>query len=396
MSALAAVRTDLHAGTAVHVDGSIVVGAGPAGLAVASALNQVGVRAKVLDRAETVASSWRSYYDGLRLNSPRALSSLPGERIDRGCGRWPTRDDLIVYFERYARERCPEVDLGVTVESIDRTPTGWRLTTSEGTLTAPYLVMATGINQRPVVPDWPGLDGFTGDVLHGSEYRNAVPFAGRNVLVVGSGMTGTDITLELLAAGARRVQMSVRTPPLIFRPQTLGVPASFMGYLVKRLPTWSYPLLDPLTLIFDKAINGDLSAWGLQPPPEGLLSAMANRHHGITVDRGFVRAVKAAEITIVPAVVAFDGSEVLLADDSRVSPDVVISAIGQRPGLEPLLSDLGILTPDGLPIVHGASDATCAPGLHFIGYRLPPGQLPDMARDAKAVARRIRRAMDRA
>jgi putative flavoprotein involved in K+ transport len=376
------------------VDGAIVVGAGPGGLAAAAALNHAGVRAKVLERADVVASSWRSYYDGLRLNSPRRLSSLPGSAIDRGCGRWPLRDDVIVYLDRYARERCSEIELGVEVLGVERAGSRWRVLTSHGTFVAPCVVLATGINARPALPAWTGT--FAGELTHARDYRDARGYRGKDVLVVGSGMTGTDITLELLAIGARRVRMSIRTPPMIFKPQMLGVPASFMGYLVKRLPRRIYPLLDPLTLLFDRLVNGDLSAHGLQRPPEGLLSAMASRTHGLTVDRGFVAAVKAGEIEVVAAVDALDGDAVVLADGTRIQPDAVIAATGQRPALEPLAGDLGVLDAAGLPLAHGARCVPGAAGLHFIGYRLPPGQLPDLSRDARAIARRTRRALARA
>ena len=169
-----------------------------------------------------------------------------------------------------------------------------------------------------------------------------------------------------------------------------------MGFMVKRVPPRLYPLLDPLTLAFDKMVNGDLSPWGLHPPSEGLLSAMATRHHGLTVDRGFVAAVKDGDIEIVPAVTGFSADQVLLQGREPIMPEVVICATGQRPVLDALVGDLGVLTGDGLPAAHGKKTHAGAPGLHFIGFRLPPGQLPDMSRDAKAIARCIRGSRDRA
>jgi putative flavoprotein involved in K+ transport len=80
---------------------------------------------------------------------------------------------------------------------------------------------------------------------------------------------------------------------------------------------------------------------------------------------------------------------VLLADRTRITPDAVIAATGQRPSLEPLVGDLAVLGPDGRPVVHGAECARRAPNMYFIGYRLIPGQLPDMTRDACKIARHI-------
>jgi putative flavoprotein involved in K+ transport len=369
----------------------VVIGAGPAGLAASAALNRAGIRARVLDRAHCVGSSWRGYYEGLRLNSPRRLSSLPGSPIDRGCGRWPSRDDVIVYLERYARKHCPPIDLGVEVHRVERTGAGWRVETSEGPFEAAALVIATGLNASPTLPEWFDRERFEGELLHSMEYENAKPYTGREVLVVGSGMSGTDIALELLAARARRVWMSVRTPPIIFRPQILGVPASFLGYLVKRLPPRIYPLLDPGSLVFHKVLYGDLSSYGLGAPPEGMLTAMSTRNHGVTVDRGLVAAVKSGEIEIVPAVEGLEGGDVLLAGGGRLRPDAVIAATGQAPGLQGLVGHLGVLGRDGRPLVHGGRTARRAPDMYFLGYRLPPGQLPDMARDARAIARKISR-----
>lgn len=372
-----------------RVEGAIVVGAGPAGLATSHTLDRAGVPVRILERSDRVGSSWHEYYEGLRLNSPRWLSSLPGARIDRGCGRWPNRNDVILYLERYARRLCPEIDFGVDALRIDRHGSGWRVETSNGPLWAPAVVIATGINEVPVMPAWPGRDSFPGELIHSREYANGTPYIGKDVLVVGSGMSGSDISLELLAIGAKRVRMSIRTPPIIFRPQMLGLPSSALSYMVKRMPPSVVPLLDPATLVFHKVLYGDLSSYGLEVPPEPLLTAMTRRNHGVTTDRGFVAAVKRGELEILPAVEGFDGADVLLAGGERVQPDVVIAATGQRPALEKLIGHLGVLGEDGRPLSHGGRTLPSAPDVYFIGYRLPPGQMPDMARDARAIARRV-------
>jgi cation diffusion facilitator CzcD-associated flavoprotein CzcO len=62
----------------------IVIGAGPAGIASALALKDAGMTPVVLDQADRVASSWRSRYDGLRLNTWRRFSHLPGRPFPKG------------------------------------------------------------------------------------------------------------------------------------------------------------------------------------------------------------------------------------------------------------------------------------------------------------------------
>ncbi len=74
-----------------------VIGAGPAGLAVAATLRERGLRAAVLDRGTSVGDSWRRHYDRLHLHTPRELSGLPGAADpprDGSLGRPGRRRDL--------------------------------------------------------------------------------------------------------------------------------------------------------------------------------------------------------------------------------------------------------------------------------------------------------------
>jgi cation diffusion facilitator CzcD-associated flavoprotein CzcO len=67
---------------------TVIVGAGPAGLAVAALLGQHGASYTVLERADSVAPAWRDRYDGLQLHTVRWLSALPDAPITRRYGAW--------------------------------------------------------------------------------------------------------------------------------------------------------------------------------------------------------------------------------------------------------------------------------------------------------------------
>jgi putative flavoprotein involved in K+ transport len=67
----------------------IVIGAGPSGLAAARECRRHGVQALLLESGVAVGTRWRERYDGLRLNTVRLLSGLPGMRISRHAGRYP-------------------------------------------------------------------------------------------------------------------------------------------------------------------------------------------------------------------------------------------------------------------------------------------------------------------
>jgi putative flavoprotein involved in K+ transport len=183
---------------------AIVIGAGPAGLAAAAMLKQAGAEVVVLDKAGAIGASWRWHYDRLHLHTVRWMSHLPGYRLSRRHGRWVHRDGVVRYLECYARHHALDVRLRAEVRRIDRADgPGWRLDTSDGSMEAERVVVATGYNHTPYLQEWPGRDGFTGDLVHASRYRNAEPYRGRDVLVVGSGNTGAEIAVDLVE-GARR------------------------------------------------------------------------------------------------------------------------------------------------------------------------------------------------
>src|SRR5215469_14056887 len=94
----------------------VVVGAGPSGLAVARELeHHHGISALVIERASAPAVSWRTRYDGFRLNTNGFLSHLPGQRIPLAAGRWPTKEDMVRYFDRYVRQQDITLALGCEV-----------------------------------------------------------------------------------------------------------------------------------------------------------------------------------------------------------------------------------------------------------------------------------------
>jgi putative flavoprotein involved in K+ transport len=366
-----------------------VIGAGPAGLATAAMLRKRGVDVVTIDRAESVGASWRGHYDRLHLHTVRWLSHLPGLRIPRDNGRWVHRDDVIAYLERYAAHHHLDLMLGTEVRELSRSGGGWLVETSNGDVEAGAVVVATGYNHTPHMPEYPGREDFEGELLHASQYRNAEPYRGRDVLVVGSGNTGAEIAVDLVEGGARRVRLAVRTPPNIVRRQVGGTPNQVIALGLRRLPP---RFVDAFARTARRVTIGDLSKYGLPMPDRGVYTRLIEDDVVPVVDVGLIDSVKKRQVEIVGALLGFEGRGVVLGGRERIRPEVVIVATGWRRGLETLVGGLGVLDERGKPVVHGARTTPGAPGLYFTGYTNPiSGMFRELAIDARRIARAVAR-----
>lgn len=141
---------------------TVVVGAGPAGLATAAALTRAGRAVTLLEQATQVGASWAARYDSLHLHTIRWLSGLPGFPIPRAYGRWVARDDVVRYLGDYAEFHGLQPRLGVALTRIDRVGEQWRLATSDGVLVTGRVVLATGYSHTPRRPELPGAQNVSG------------------------------------------------------------------------------------------------------------------------------------------------------------------------------------------------------------------------------------------
>ena len=369
-----------------HHHEAVVVGAGPAGLAAAAMLRKRGFAVLLLERADAVGARWRERYEPLRLNTARVFSTLPGYRISRSYGRYLRREDFIAYLERYAEHHRLPVRFGTTLERVDHGVEGlWRLQTSAGPVLARYAVIATGYDAVPKLPDLPGRDDYTGELIHAADFRSVERYRGREVLIVGTGNTGIDIAGHLLAGGAQ-VSVAMRTPPNIFPRDWLGVPLQVSAFALDPLPA---KIGDAGGFLAQRLIFGDLTRYGIPRAPEGFQTKFRRSLVGAAVDDGFVDALKSGRTRVVAELERFDGSEAVLVDGSRLRPDTVICATGYRRGLEPMVGHLGVLRPDGIPVHHsGAPEHPAAPRLYFSGFwGSNSGQIRLMPIHARRIAR---------
>jgi cation diffusion facilitator CzcD-associated flavoprotein CzcO len=362
----------------------LVIGAGPAGLAVAAELRRRGVPAEIIERNGAVGSSWRSRYDKLRLNTHRHYSTLSGDRYPKGIPAFPTRDQFVRYLESYAERHDLSVRFGVEVERIDRSGEGWRVATSAGDLEARHVILATGREHTPRLPAWPGLEDYQGRLVHSVEYRNPGRFRDEDVLVVGAGSSALDIAYDLAQGGAARVRVSVRTQPQVLGRMCGPLPTYFLLGLLFRLSTRR---ADAVMRRVRRWTVGDLSPQGLTEPPEGLFTWTARTgEHPTVVGAEVIEAIKAGRVEIVPNVSSVTEREVLLDDGTALRPDTIIAGTGFTSGLEPMVGHLDVLDDGGRPRVAGGP--AVLPGLRFACY---VANIYNIDHDTRAVAEQVSR-----
>jgi cation diffusion facilitator CzcD-associated flavoprotein CzcO len=111
---------------------------------------------------------------------------------------YPTRDEVIDYLTRYEARYGFPVKRPKAVAAVERDGAQLRLRFADGeTRTAQAVVSATGTWGAPVIPGYPGSEGFGGTQLHSAHHRSPEPFRGKRVLVVGGGNSGAQILAEL-------------------------------------------------------------------------------------------------------------------------------------------------------------------------------------------------------
>ncbi len=367
---------------------TLIVGAGPAGLAVAGRMRQAGLDFAVIEKSDRVGDAWHRHYDRLHLHTVKQLSHLPGLDFPEHYPRYVPRKQLADYYSHYADVFSIEPMFGE--EAVEILPTGdkWLTKTQHGLeISSGHVVVATGLNQTPLEPRYEGENGFTGRRIHAREYRQPGPFAGQRVLVVGMGNTGAEIALDLSEAGVDST-ISVRGPVNIVPRDVLGRPTQLTARMLTRLPT---ALADWLGSMLRRMTVGDLTAYGIATPEIAPLAQLRTRGKTPVIDVGTVSRIKKGLIAVRPGIDHFETDAVIFADGQKDRYDTVIFATGYRPMLDEMLSNgEDALNGRGLPRQVIGEGPTR--GLFFVGFdnHRPGGVLGTVVEESAEVVDRIR------
>ncbi|MDE1995244.1 MAG: NAD(P)/FAD-dependent oxidoreductase [Rhizobiaceae bacterium] len=344
-------------------DGTIIIGAGPAGLACAAALRSEGQGSTILEATHHVGASWHKHYDRLHLHTAKAHSALPGMPMPRDFPRYPSRLQVIRYLDDYAYDNSLKILFGKRAVSI-RNGDCWAVETADGDqFRARSVVIATGLANTPIRPTWEGQDKFAGPIVHSSEYRNADALDARRVLVVGFGNSAGEIALECAEAGLD-VALSVRGPVNVVAREIFGIPSATIAIAQSRLPP---KLADAINAPFLRMRYPDLEELGLKRASSGPLSTMIQRGRTPLIDIGTMAKIREGHIEVFPGVDRSDDGTAYFANGKSFQCNAIVLATGYDHGLGKILPDLAERFPEAdrppRNEVHPAGD-----GLYFCGF----------------------------
>jgi putative flavoprotein involved in K+ transport len=312
----------------------IVIGAGQSGLAAARALLEHALVPVILEATDRAAGSWPYYYNSLKAFSPAGFSSLRGMPFPGDPDRYPARDEVAGYLERYAATLGVEIHTNTRVVTVRQYERAFVVLTADGRqLRAGGIVAASGSFSSPYRPAIPGQEGFTGQLLHVAEYRNPAPYAGKRVIIVGAGDSAAQVANEL--APVAKVTLAARHP-LRFIPQRIG--GKDVHYWLRETGFDALP-----ATWLDKITGGSV----------------------ITDSVGFRQTLADGLLDVSPMFTGLDGERVIWNNHDRERVDAVILATGYRPSLG-YLRGLGALDPSGAPL-HAGGISTTHLGLVYLG-----------------------------
>ncbi|CAD5174044.1 unnamed protein product [Musa acuminata subsp. malaccensis] len=355
------------------VHGPVIVGAGPSGLAVAASLRRLCVPSVILERSDGIADLWsHRMYDRLTLHLPKPFCQLPHLPFPAYFPSYPSKDHFLGYLHAYAHHFSLRPLFGCTVMDarFDPAVSLWRVTAIRRDLSdpevveflSPWLVVATGENAEPVVPEIKGAEGFEGSLLHSSEYKSGVEYEGKRVLVVGCGNSGMEICVDLCEHGAMPF-MSVRSGVHILPREMLGT--STFGVAMKLLRWLPTKVVDRFLLIMAKMMIGDTEKYGLKRPKVGPLELKNTTGKTPVLDVGALSRIKDERIKIVSEVESLTSNGAKFVDGGEMAFHAVVFATGYKSNAPLWLKEAGVLTAEGKP-EHSFPNGE--KGIYFVGF----------------------------
>ncbi|KAG4197215.1 hypothetical protein ERO13_A05G009900v2 [Gossypium hirsutum] len=324
----------------VLVHGPIIVGAGPSGLATSACLKQQSVPSLILEKSDCIASLWQHRtYDRLKLHLPKQFCELPLLGFPHNFPKYPTKHQFISYMETYASHFSikPRFNQAVIKAEFDHVLGFWRVKTQDFEYLSRWLIVATGENAEPVIPDIPGIDRFKGRVVHTSLYKSGSVFKNQRVLVIGCGNSGMEVCLDLCRFNV--------IPHMVVRNTVHVLPREMFGFstfgIAMALVKW--PKTGPIEL---KNVTGKTPV----------------------LDVGALSQIKSGKIKVIEGVKEITRNGAKFVDGQEKEIDSIILATGYKSNVPTWLKGCEFFTKDGMPKSPFPNGWKAETGLYTVGF----------------------------
>ncbi|XP_047309322.1 probable indole-3-pyruvate monooxygenase YUCCA10 [Impatiens glandulifera] len=308
----------------------IIVGAGPSGLAMAACLNFLSIPNVILEREDCFAPLWqKKTYDRLKLHLAKPFCELPHMPFPKSYPTFVPKNQFVQYLDDYVNHFgiTPRynrfVELANYVEETKKWNINARNINSEEVeeYSCDFLVVASGETSDSFIPNVEGLETFTGEVIHTTQYKYGGRFEGKNVLVVGSGNSGMEIALDLSNYGAK-TSIAIRSETHLLSRTIVNLGLYLMKYI-------SVYWVDSIMTMLSKLKYGrDLTKYGIKRPQEGPFFLKVKYGKYPVIDVGTVEKIKSGEIQVLPRMVDIKADEVSFNNGKSYSFDVIVFATG--------------------------------------------------------------------
>src|ERR1700738_2395296 len=220
MSALQAVSGKSHAAGAETYD-VVVVGAGFAGMYMLHRLRGQGLSVRVYEQGGDVGGTWYwNRYPGARcdVESMQYSYSFSDELQQEWdwSERYAPQPEILKYANHVADrfDLRSDIQLNTRVDraAFDESANSWQVAHFDGkTVTAKYIVLATGCLSNARMPDIKGLSDFKGKVYHTGHWpHERIDFSRQRVAVIGTGASGIQ-SVPVIAEQASHLTVFQRT-----------------------------------------------------------------------------------------------------------------------------------------------------------------------------------------
>ena len=306
----------------------LIIGAGPAGLAMAKELKIKNIDYDHIEKHSGVGGLWdidnpgSPLYESAHFISSKTLSAFPDFAMPKEYPDYPSRKQILSYIKDYAIAFgiYDSIQFNLYAKSLKKNnDDSWTVELSSGeTKNYEKVICATGMQWDPVKPEFSG--NFSGKIMHSVDYRNANDLKDKNVLIIGGGNSACDIACDV-GRVSNQTYLSVRRGYWFIPKHIFGIPSDVFAETGPRFPMLIQQKVFGLML---RVLNGDVTRLGLPKPDHKLFETHP------TLNTEILQRLQHGDVIAKPGIKELAGSEVIFSDGTKENIDVIISATGYK------------------------------------------------------------------